>query len=445
MFCKQCNKDLKGKNEGAIFCSDKCRNRQFKRKKKVENQIKKIEKKLKENKEFCEFKVKQIEEQKQQFTGDLETATKKFEKAKRIYNRFLWVKNASYEDFSNDLFKRILAKKLKVSEEDFDAVKYGCKYEKENVAREYSRKYDDNHDRMKFKYFDSKDQLEEISKENSEEHWKEEEAKIEKTKQESEKLEKELEQLLKIDLENLPVQRNAEDESSSNKKEPVINLRGYTASELEGMKFETIDLNGELGKFIGKLQREKCAIALTGDSGAGKSTFSFKIAKAFLEKSLSVAYFSLEAGFTESMQELVIKLDLSKYNFKAFAEGRLKQVRMLATQYDCIFIDSYSKISSVAADFEALRQDFPNTFFVIIFQKTSEGKPRGGSSILYNSSATIDIQLTKENHRIAFMQKSRHNNENYVYSITQNKLLKGDKLPIKWSEIKEKWALPDRC
>ena len=389
MFCKQCNKDLKGKREDAIFCSEKCRNRQYKRKKRVEDQIEKIEKTLKQNNDYCESKTKEVKEQKLLFTSVLEITTKKFEKAKRIYKMFLRVKNMSYHEFCKDLFNRILSEKLKVSGEDHDMVKYGGKYDKEYIAEKYLRKYEDNHDRVKFEYFDSKDELEKLKIENNETHWNEVQARIEKTKLESEKLENELEQLQKIDLDNLPAQSTSESESNSGKKEPEINLRGYTASELEGMKFETLVLNGELGKFIGKLQREKCAIALTGDSGAGKSTFSFKIAKAFLEKNQSVAYFSLEAGFTESMQELVRKLDISKYNFKAFAEGRLEQVRMLATQYDCVFIDSYSKISSSASDFEALRQDFPNTFFVIIFQKTSEGKPRGGSSILFNSSATI--------------------------------------------------------
>ena len=443
MFCKQCNKDLKDKREGAIFCSEKCRNRQFKRKTRVKNQIKKIEKTLKQNNDYCESKTKEVKEQKQKFTSDLEDIIKQFEKAKRIHNRYLMVQRFSYDEFCKDLFNRILAKKFKVTEDEYDVIRFGGSYQKKGVADKYLQKYEDNYERVKIQYYDYKYQLEELKKESKEEHWKEVQARIEKTKLESEKLDLELEQLQKIDLENLPAQLTSESESSSSKKEPEINLRGYTASELEEMKFETLELRGELGKFIGKLQRERCAIALTGDSGAGKSTFSFKIAKAFLEKSLSVAYFSLEAGFTESMQELVRKLDISKYHFKAFAEGRLQQVRMLATQYDCIFIDSNSKISSSASDFEALRQDFPNTFFVIIFQKTSDGKPRGGSSILFNSSATIDIQLTKENHRIAFMQKSRHDTENYVYSINQDKVLKRDKLPIKWAEIKGKWELPN--
>ena len=444
MFCKQCNKELKNKREGAIFCSDKCRNRQFKRKTQVKNKIIQIEKKLKQNQEFCSFKSKLIERLKNKFIEDLEQATNKFKKAKRLYSEFLEVKNSSFTKFCEEFFTQVLSQKLKVSETDYMTIKYGTIEDKEELALAFLRKYEDNHERVKMDYFDCKEELVRLKTKNTTEHLKEEEARIEKTKLENQELQKELEKLLKIDLENLPVQRNYESESKTSKEEPVINLQGYTAAELEQMKFETLVLNGELGRFIGKLQRERCAIALTGDSGAGKSTFSFKIAKAFLEKNLSVAYFSLESGFTESMRELVKNLEISKFNFKAFAEGKLKQVRMLATQYDCVFIDSYSKISAVAKDFEDLRQDFPNTFFVIIFQKTTDGKPRGGASIIYNSSATIDIQLTKEGHRIAFMQKSRHDTENYVYSITQNKVLKSDKLPIKWSEIKEKWALPNR-
>ena len=107
-----------------------------------------------------------------------------------------------------------------------------------------------------------------------------------------------------------------------------------------------------------------------------------------------------------------------------------------------MIVDSYSKISSKAEDFENLRQEFPNTFFIIIFQKTTDGKIRGGSSIIYNSTATIDIRITKEEHRIAIMQKSRYKSENFVYSINNDEVLKSTNAPIKWSEIEKEWTSP---
>ena len=133
------------------------------------------------------------------------------------------------------------------------------------------------------------------------------------------------------------------------------------------------------------------------------------------------------------MRDLIATFDIEKYKFDAFQEGQLKDIRNEANNYDCVIIDSYAKISSKPEDFESLRQDFPNTFFIIIFQKTTDGKIRGGSSILYNSTATIDIKVTKGNHRIAVMKKSRYDTENFVYSIANDVLLKNND---QWIDLK---------
>jgi hypothetical protein len=265
---------------------------------------------------------------------------------------------------------------------------------------------------------------------------------IEKSKQEVKAFTEELDDLKSIDLDRLPSKQNPKRKNRQSKRTSLV--RAVSGREILTMEFNGILLGGEIGKFLGKLEREKCAIALTGDSGAGKSTFSYLLARAFLEGNQSVAYFSLESGFTESMQKLVSKYGIGKYKFDAFGEGSLTDVRTEANNYDCVIVDSYAKISSKPQDFEDLRQDFPNTFFIIIFQKTTDGKIRGGSSILFNSTATIDIGISDKEHRMAWMKKSRYGTENFVYSINRDKLIKGEKLPIKWTQIKENWLSPTR-
>tara|TARA_R110001592_G_scaffold45430_2_gene145168 strand:- start:7309 stop:8055 length:747 start_codon:yes stop_codon:yes gene_type:complete len=52
----------------------------------------------------------------------------------------------------------------------------------------------------------------------------------------------------------------------------------------------------------------------------------------------------------------------------------------------------------------AVKTRFSKNYFIIIFQKTVSGSMRGGSSIKFNSSATIDVQI-KDGERIAFMEK----------------------------------------
>ena len=196
------------------------------------------------------------------------------------------------------------------------------------------------------------------------------------------------------------------------------------------MNFDGVQVKGEIGRFLGTMERNKCAIALTGDSGAGKSYFSYELANAFIGNQLSVGYFTLESGFNNKFKEFASSHS-GNFLFKGFEEGKLQDVRTEANNFDCLIIDSYSKISDKAKDFEELRQDFPDTFFIIIFQKTTDGKIRGGSSILFNSTATIDIKVDAGGERLAVMKKSRYDTENFIYSITEGELVKDDKLPIK--------------
>jgi hypothetical protein len=85
-------------------------------------------------------------------------------------------------------------------------------------------------------------------------------------------------------------------------------------------------------------------------------------------------------------------------------------------------IDSFQKLNVKAEEFERLRQDFPKTIFIIIFQKTSSGAMRGGSSIKFNSSATIDVQI-KGDERVAFMEKGRYGTIGWVYSIDEGRII----------------------
>ncbi len=89
---------------------------------------------------------------------------------------------------------------------------------------------------------------------------------------------------------NAPVNRKKKNGHSPAMKDT---LKG---SELMAMDFETFSLPTELGQFLGQLERYRLAIALTGDSGAGKTYFSFSLVELFLNAGHSVKYYSLEMG-----------------------------------------------------------------------------------------------------------------------------------------------------
>jgi hypothetical protein len=91
-------------------------------------------------------------------------------------------------------------------------------------------------------------------------------------------------------------------------------------------------------------------------------------------------------------------------------------VRKAAESYSLVIVDSFNKLDAKATDFEKLRNDFPLTIFILIFQKTTSGTMRGGSSIKYDSSATIDV-IKRNGQRIAIMEKGRYGTIGWEYFI----------------------------
>lgn len=198
--------------------------------------------------------------------------------------------------------------------------------------------------------------------------------------------------------------------------------RELGGADVRNMSFVSLQLKGELGRFLGDLDRNMVAFALTGDAGAGKSYFSFEIAKTMLDNGLKVKYYSLEEGIGKLTQQKLYKYGIGN-ELKISDNASLEDVKKEAGYYDVLIIDSYSKLSNDPQEFENLRQDNPKTIFVVIFQKTTSNTIRGGASIKYNSSATINV-IKQGEERIAIMEKGRYGTQGWVYSIDRGRIIK---------------------
>lgn len=439
MNCKQCNTLLESKRDDSIYCNHNCQQKYFKRKQIILKRINKVENEISFLKELIFDKENLIEKKKaEDFSMDIEENGLQRIFSVRPYEEFKKVLSMTRADFKKSLFDAILKNENKYFNDAFIVKHWPDNHE--SLVDRYWNNYKLNWPKIKEDYEDYVHEIEQAktAKANRLEQINEITLELDNIKLEIVEFEKELIELKEINLDRLTPKPVLILTKEKSKYKPQI--RSYSGSEILRMEFDTLELDGELGRFLGKLQRERCAIALTGDSGAGKSTFSYQLAKAFLKKNLSVAYFALETGFTESVKQLIETHKINQYKFEAFDEGSIDDVRNAAPHFDCVIVDSYSKISAKPEDFESLRQDFPNTFFILIFQKTTDGKIRGGSSILFNSTATIDLRITKGGHRLALMQKSRYETENFVYSIDNDMLLKDDKTPINWSGIEENYT-----
>lgn len=188
-----------------------------------------------------------------------------------------------------------------------------------------------------------------------------------------------------------------------------------TAGDILNTDYESFTLPTELGRFLGDLDRNKVAIALTGDSGAGKSHFAFELARLFSDEGFRTKFFCLEEGEGKLTQDKIRKYDISE-DVRFAGTATLADVRRDAPHFDVLIVDSFNKLDVDASEFEKLRTDFPTTIFILVFQKATNGGMRGGSSILFNSAATIDV--TKDgNARRATMLKSRYGTIGWVFDI----------------------------
>ena len=198
--------------------------------------------------------------------------------------------------------------------------------------------------------------------------------------------------------------------------------REMGGADVRNMSFMCLQLSGELGRFLGELDRNMVAFALTGDAGAGKSYFSFEIARTLLDNRLKVKYYSLEEGIGALTQKKLLRYGIGN-ELKITDSATLEDVQKDAGYYDALIIDSYSKLSDDPQEFENLRQQNPSTIFVVVFQKTTAKTIRGGSSIKYNSSATINV-IMQGNERVAIMEKGRYGTQGWVYSIDRGRIIK---------------------
>lgn len=133
-----------------------------------------------------------------------------------------------------------------------------------------------------------------------------------------------------------------------------------------------------------------------------------------MDEGYRTRYYCLEEGFGALTQQKIHNYDISP-DVEFAAQATLADVRRHAGKYDLIVIDSFNKLNVGSDEFERLRTDFPRTIF--IFQKTTSGSIRGGSSNLFNNATTIDVVRDGDD-RIAHMVKGRYGTQGWRYSIS---------------------------
>jgi hypothetical protein len=184
------------------------------------------------------------------------------------------------------------------------------------------------------------------------------------------------------------------------------------------------ELPGEIGIFIGDVERLNYAIALRGDKGAGKTRFLYQLKNAFASKGLRVASFSLEIDkgselVTRMKEDYISPKNKERIFISSEAPEGINTIRKAAQHFDVVAIDSWGKLNVGQEEVDKLRKEFPTTLFLIIFQSTVKGTARGGSAAEYDASVVIHIA----NGGNAVCEKNRYNGDHHTYNVFQQKIL----------------------
>lgn len=181
------------------------------------------------------------------------------------------------------------------------------------------------------------------------------------------------------------------------------------AKDVQNINFaDRIQLSGDLGLFLGLLERDKCAITLSGEPGSGKTYLCFDIMSKFVKANLKVCYFSLEEGITHLTQTKLERYNLvNEVNLEINESANIEDVKRFSNKFDVIVIDSWGKLNADIGEFDKLKINYPQTIFIAIFQQTSSGQMRGGTRASFDASTNIETSKSGEK-RIAVCTKNRY-------------------------------------
>lgn len=137
--------------------------------------------------------------------------------------------------------------------------------------------------------------------------------------------------------------------------------------------------------------------------------FLYQLMDAFAEQGFNVASFTLEidkqSDLVQRMTQKFIKpKNRSRIQAASIAPDGITTIREAAKYFDVVAIDSFSKLNANQMEFDKLRKDFPDTFFLVIFQSTTAGTARGGAAAEYDAGVVIQV----DEPGVALCEKNRY-------------------------------------
>ncbi|KAA1244545.1 antirestriction protein [Aquimarina sp. RZ0] len=192
----------------------------------------------------------------------------------------------------------------------------------------------------------------------------------------------------------------------------------------------TFRLPGSMGELLGDLEKFELAITIEGDQGGGKTRFTYQLADAFADMGNRVAIFTLEIGGKSDLINRMREEYLKPQNRNRISRADqlpdgYKTIANATGSFDVIIIDSWNKTGLPSQDFDRLRKQFPNTIFIVIFQRTTGKTIRGGTAPLFDAGINIEVIKADDTFRnnYAVTTKNRYGITGIKYNIFTKEII----------------------
>ena len=181
-------------------------------------------------------------------------------------------------------------------------------------------------------------------------------------------------------------------------------------------------LRSDLGAFMGGYERNRYAMLIRGEKGAGKSRLLMQALNLFAWEDLNCLFLSLEMSPQSELFGTYLEYIEGKAKNKVAisASDSISQLEEYCKKYDVIAVDSWGKLqNSDQWLLDRLMKKYPHVIWLIIFQSTTAGTARGGLGSEYDGS--LVIQVAKGGN--AQCEKNRYNSTDLVYNVFEQELI----------------------
>lgn len=199
--------------------------------------------------------------------------------------------------------------------------------------------------------------------------------------------------------------------------------------EKKNTNVAVFELQGDLRVFLGEIERKpvhSLAITLDTEEGGGKTHTIYQWANEFYESGYNPVIWSLEehasSSLSTSKAEKYFGRNISNIPILSeepddSKEETYKKFIDSIADFDVCFIDSWNKLveinNTIKFD-QDIRKKFHGKIFIVIVQRTADGKMRGGSSVGFDGDIILKGVVDRADFRNNYIYNHKNRYNEYV-------------------------------